>query len=416
MYSIANTRQSMKIVENPAIDIKESFISLDFSNQVSMPFSDNGSKKPKVGLDCLSLPRYFSGAAYYIYYLTCHLLMKQRNHGYVIFCKPRHVSLFQEYLSKKDAIVSVNIKSRVHQLLTYEFRLRSIIRKHDVQLFHATHYLTPKPHSSYQIINTFHDLGYLTYPKYYALLRRSYFKVRMRTFLKRSRKLIAVSQSTANAIHHFFPRHSKEIFTIHPGTDHLKQIEQEFEIQNGKTPFILSVNSFEKRKNFPFIIDVFNCLKKDYNIPHKLILVGPPTNGYQSIQKFITKSHYKREIVIRHNLPLQQIRSLYHQADFFLSASTYEGFGFTPFEAISMDCPTFLLRNHITDEILGSQPYIFSELNTEKWAKTIMNEMKNGYINRVSSKSTDKLTWHRTAQNIIELHNNLLRQRTHVHD
>jgi glycosyltransferase involved in cell wall biosynthesis len=416
MHSIANTRQSMKMVENPAINIKESVISSDLSNQVSLSFSPNASKQPKVGLDCLSLPRYFSGAAYYMYYLTCHLLMEQRNHAYVIFCKPRHVSLFQEYLSKKDAIVSVNINNRVHQLLIYEFRLRSIIRKHDVQLFHATHYLTPKPHSSYQIINTFHDLGYLTYPKYYALLRRFYFTVRMRTFLKRSQKLIAVSQSTAHAIHHFFSQHSKEILTLHPGTDHLKQIEQVFEFQNGETPFILSVNSFEKRKNFPFIIDVFNRLKKDYNIPHKLILVGPPTNGYQSIIKSIKKSHYKREIVIRHNLPLQQIRSLYHQAEFFISASSYEGFGFTPFEAISMDCPTFLLRNNMTDEILGPQPYIFSEMNTEKWAKTIMYEMKNAYINRISPKITDQLTWERTAQNINELHKNLLRQRTHVHD
>jgi glycosyltransferase involved in cell wall biosynthesis len=358
-------------------------------------FFDN--MNDSVGFDCLALPEKFSGAAYYIYHLAKNLLKIPRSFSITVFCKPQHEKLFREFLGEQDRIIPVPLKNRVEQLYFYEFKLKQVLLQENIKIFYATHYICPPAGDHYYLVSTFHDMGFLLNPKYYPLIKRLYFGSRMKTFLQRADRIVAISQSTAAAIAKLFPEYTPKIFINYPGTDHLSEVTSVRFKPAVNTPFILAVNTFEKRKNIPFIIRVFNHLKARHNLPHQLLLVGQPANGFNEVQKVINRSPFKNDVVVAHSISSGQLSYYYRFCDFFINASGYEGFGFTPFEALSHDCPVFLYKNNTVAEFLGDHPHILGDLNVEHWANCINRELGDSFNRKISPQVIKHLTWRNTA-------------------
>lgn len=360
--------------------------------------------KDSVGIDCLALPEKFSGAAYYIFHLTKSLLETSRNYPLSIFCKPQHQRIFKDLLGARDKILPVPLKNRAEQLHFYEFRLRRILLKENIKIFYATHYICPPPDERYHLVSTFHDMGFLLYPRYYPLVKRLYFGQRMKTFLERSGYVVAISQSTADSIARLFPQFSLKIKVIYPGADHLP-FERTYSLLKPAvaSPFILAVNTFEVRKNIPFIIRVFNSLKTKANLPHKLLLIGHLANGYSKIMVEVKRSPFRKEIVILNSLSSVELSYYYRSCDFFINASEYEGFGFTPFEALNQNCPVFLYKNNTVAEFLRDHPYIFDHLDADTWADFIWNELVNSFKQKMSREVIRHLSWSNTAKETFRL-------------
>ncbi len=363
-----------------------------------------------VGIDCLSLPANFSGAAYYIYHLTRELLSQERTFPLAIFCTPLHIRLFEPFRQPNDKIVAIPIRNRAEKLYFYEYKLRSYILNEQVRLFYATHYICPPPHSGYKLVSTFHDMGFVLHPQFYPLIKRLYFGLRLKTFLLRSAHIVAVSRSTAQSIRQCYPDFPPEkISVIYPGTDHLLTSQSASPIQpHTRQPYLLAVNTLEKRKNIPFLIRLFNHLKTRYQLPHQLLLVGNPANGYREIRNEINQSPYRNDIVFSGYLPEAYLNFYYRESDFFVNTSHYEGFGFTPFEAIQHNCPAFLYRNNTVEEIIGEHSYVFDSFSVNDWAENIYHEYKYNFRNRIHKGQISHLTWENSARKTIRLFQRLL--------
>lgn len=357
-----------------------------------------------VGIDCLALPEKFSGAANYIYYLARNILELPRDYALAVFCKSQHRGLFDPFLGRGDKIIAAPMRNRAEQLAFYEFKLKKILQKEKVRIFHANHYLCPPPGRDYFVVNTFHDMGFLLFPRYYPLIKRLYFGRRMKTFLERSNRIIAVSQSTASSIARIFPDFSSKIRTIYPGADHLLSHHSKAPLEPAAaSPFILAVNTFEVRKNIPFIIRVFNTLKTNFRIPHRLLLIGHPANGYQKIMAEIKRSPFRPDIVVLNSISSAELNYYYRHCDFFINASVYEGFGFTPFEAINQNCPVFLYRNITVNEFLGDHPYILGHFNVHAWADFIGKELGNCFAGKIKPEAIQHLSWRNAAEQTLRV-------------
>ena len=364
-----------------------------------------------VGIDCIALPPHFSGAAYYIYHLTRSLLQEKRTFSLAIFCKPQHVFLFKPFLRNTDKIVAIPLRNRVEQLYFYEYRLRSLILREDVSLFYATHYICPPTSPGYQLITTFHDMGFVLHPQYYPVIKRLYFGLRIKTFLQRANHIVAVSQSTATTLQEFYPEVDKDkISVIYPGTDHLLTTKTSPpQRPHTRPPYLISVNTLEKRKNIPFLIRLFNVLKVNYQLPHRLLLVGHPANGFKEINATIRQSPFRSEIHSCPYLPEEHLNYYYQESDFFVNSSKYEGFGFTPFEAIQHDCPAFLYQNNAVEEVLGNHNYIMKNLSVAEWAENIYSEYTQNFQNKIPKDTISHLTWQNCARSTIRLFDTLLK-------
>lgn len=361
-------------------------------------------QQPYIGLDCLSLPENFSGAGYYIYYLVRALLQSPRDFPIAVLSKPNHSDLFSSHLQPGDKIVSVPLRDRIHRLYFYEFGLEKILIKEGVCLFHATHYLCPPVSAHYKIITTFHDMGFFLFPKYYPFSKRLFFTKRMGTFLNRSDKIIAISKSTQDAITECFPEHKNKIQLIYPGADHLLNENGESQsFEKLGSPTILAVNAFEKRKNIPFIIQVFDYLKKNFGIGHQLMLIGHLANDYKQIQIARDQSDFTADIHILRSISLEQLIYFYQHSDFFINASFYEGFGFSPLEALNFGLPAFVYNNPVIDELLDGHPYAFTNFDVENWAKYIYSEMSNNFQNKITPDTIHHLSWQNTAGKFLDL-------------
>jgi len=362
-----------------------------------------------VGFDCLSLPANFSGAGYYIYYLARELLQHIRNFPIAVLCKPDHADLFSPYLQSSDKIISIPLANRISRLSFYELGLKKVLIREKIELFHASHYLCPPRNEKYQIVNTFHDMGFFLHPNYYPVSKRLFFTKRMGIFLNRSERITAVSKSTREAIVDFFPEYANKISVIYPGADHLmnENVRPDLSV-NFDRPFILAVNSLEKRKNIPFIIKVFDRLKRNFGIAHEFLLVGHISNGFQQVLREINQSKFSADVHVRLSIPLKQLVHHYQNADFFINASSYEGFGFSPLEAINNQLPTFLFRNQVVKELLDDHPYAFTDWDVDDWAKYIYEEMQNNFANKITSEKIKPFTWNNTAAKFIELYEQII--------
>jgi glycosyltransferase involved in cell wall biosynthesis len=312
-------------------------------------------------------------------------------------------------LKRGDMIIPINIYNKLEQIFFYEFKLQNILIENGISLFHATHYICPPRRQEYSLITTFHDLGFSFHPNFYPIEKRFYFGNMMKVFLKRSDTVLTVSFSTANLVREYFPEMSDKIQTVYPGTDHLEMKADGFSTKNiFDVPFFLAVNTLEKRKNTSFIIKVFNYLKENFKLNHKLVIVGYHSNDFSAVKREINQSKFKSDIVIKHNIPEDLLVQFYKEAECFFNASEYEGFGFTPIEAMRFGCPAFILENNITSEIFPDYPYILNEMNAEHWAKFIYSEMLYGFSKFKPCKKINSLNWELSAEKTIHCYEKLL--------
>jgi len=362
------------------------------------------SFKNYIGIDCIALPNKFSGAAYYIINFTRNVLKSERSFPVIVFCKPAHKIIFEAWLNHGDKIITIPLKNRAQQLFFYEFQLRQLLEDEHVILFQAMHYICPQQSKKYRIVTTFHDLGFLLFPKNYPVAKRIYFGKRLKIFLNRSDMVIAVSQPTKNSLAAHFPQFNNKTKVIYPGVDHFENGSRNPDTDK----FILTVNSFEKRKNIPFLIRLFENLKNKYNLPHKFIIIGHPNNGYSEIIETVNKTVYKDEIIIRKSVNENELIRHYRQADFFLNASEYEGFGFTSFESIYQSCPSFIYQTEVTKSIFGNHKYLIENYAIDEWSEKIINELQNGFAEKISKQQLAHLTWEMNAEKTITWYNTML--------
>lgn len=357
-----------------------------------------------LGIDCIALPVNFSGAAYYILNLTRNLLTLDRSFYIQIYCKKEHRGLFAEYLREGDSIIIIPVKNRLQQLIYYEKFLSSVLISRKTDVFLATHYMGPAKNAQYKIITIFHDLGFVLYPEYYPRLKSMYFKRRFPYFLKNSDKVITVSENTRRDLIRLYPFAHSYTECIYPGTDHLQNIT--VKSLSGVTdykPFVLAVNSFEKRKNIPLILSIFNRLKKKYSMPHKLLLVGPANNPPRELETEFQHSPFRESIHFLKDISSQQLKGLYRNADLFINTSHYEGFGFTPVEAVREGCPSFIYPNKAAQELFGDHPYLIASQSVDEWSEIIAGEREKQFSNKINPKALSQLSWGKCARQFREV-------------
>jgi glycosyltransferase involved in cell wall biosynthesis len=356
----------------------------------------------RVGLDALALPPHFSGAANYIYFMIRSVLQAERDFPVVVFCKSRHLPLFEPYLTPGDRVVHVPLAGRFQQIWFYEYGLHKLLLREDITLFHATHYITPQASESYRIYVTFHDMGFFLLPGQYPWIKRLFFRRRMADFARRADRILAVSKMTARSLNRHFPAFRSKISVSYPGCDHYPKPD----LPVPRQPFLLAVNSLEKRKNIPFLIDVYNEYRRKFPGDCKLIIAGQTGNDYDVVKNKIKKSPFREDIELKIGLSERTLIDLYRTASLFVSVSRYEGFGFTPLEAALQDCPVLLYRSDVVAELFGERHFVLDHLDTGMWARKIsvvLNHADDEAI-RGAKASALKFTWEETGKQLVAIY------------
>lgn len=169
-------------------------------------------------------------------------------------------------------------------------------------------------------------------------------------------------------------------------------------------PYLLYVGDLSEHKNLIFLVDVFGAAR----MPARLVLAGRPGQGYAELRARIESSSARSDIDVIVDAEDGQIEGLYRGAVATLLPSRREGFGFTPLEAMSRDCPVLASDLPVTREILADGAMLLPVGDLEAWVagvRTIAGDDEaRAALRKRGSEIVKRYSWERTARAVCALH------------
>jgi len=164
--------------------------------------------------------------------------------------------------------------------------------------------------------------------------------------------------------------------------------------------YVLFVGSMNPRKNIPRLIEGFRDVKDRHNLPHNLVLAGPP-NRVIFKNMDVSESECLQHVGF---LSPAELKYAYQHATVFAYPSLYEGFGLPPLEA--MACGTAVLASDQGpfDETLGSAAELVDPKDTKAIAtgleQLLLDDEYRAECERQGEERAQKFTWNEVGSNL----------------
>ena len=241
-------------------------------------------------------------------------------------------------------------------------------------------------------------------------------------FLLKIKKIIVVSNFTKQVLLQSFKEKliKKKIFVIPNGIsfNKLKLKNKNFFKKIPSKKIIIScVANFVKRKNIPFLIEVFNILNFRNPKKYHLIIAGGRGDEEIRINEFIKKYQLQNNISVMQNLLNSEISTLLNKSNFFCLFSKkhkhqFEGFGIVFLEAMHTKNFVFASRHGGIKEIVKNNfNGISFDLEKSNVKEKIVNKIefvsknnqfKNKIINNAFSYSLS-FSWKNNINKILNI-------------
>jgi glycosyltransferase involved in cell wall biosynthesis len=286
-------------------------------------------------------------------------------------------------------------------------------------VYHFTNFIIP-PLASGKKVVTIYDASFLRYPEFAEKRNLAYLRSKIGDTIARADAIITISQFSAEELSSFFPAARGKIHVIYPGVaEHMgpQQVHRSrFTVQRlgndnkgDERPYILTVGTLEPRKNFEFLIQVF---EKMDNFKGDLVIIGRLGWKYSAILERIRSSPRADEIHVLTDVDDEELPAIYAGARVFVFPSLYEGFGFPPLEAAACGVPVISSPAGSLREVLGSAALFVENFNVSQWAEAIFSllndQAKRQALIERGKKQSALYTWQATAAKTLELYRSLI--------
>ena len=153
------------------------------------------------------------------------------------------------------------------------------------------------------------------------------------------------------------------------------------------------------RKNFDFILDVYDRLNSDVRNKYPLVIFGQRVHHSDSIIKKIDKI---KNCFYFGYLDENLKNQCFSSAKIFFHPSLYEGFGISPLESMASGTPVIASNIESSKEILGDNA-ILVDLNDElKWINKITELLENQNLYKKITLKASNHTLNFKKNNLIE--------------
>lgn len=298
--------------------------------------------------------------------------------SFVIFLSPDN---FSEFRTESKKVTKVMLPFRWYSLAE-QIKFPYYINKHKIDLMHFPHFNIPIFCPS-KFIVTVHDLILTRFPTMRATtksrlvycLKNLAYRFVIRVALKKSEKIITVSEFTKQDILSLFKVDPDKIVLTYEGVSNLQAEKDKIHDEKEKDAFsdlkslpekfILYVGSAYPHKNLDRLLEAFKLLKEEAS-DIALVLVGRSDYFYEKLKSqalalglLEAEEKLLSRVIFLGYVSDYNLDELYKQARAFIFPSLYEGFGLPPLEAMSRDCPVLSSSEASLPEILGENVQYF---------------------------------------------------------
>lgn len=378
-----------------------------------------------IGIDCRNIlsPEHGerAGIGHYTSYLVHHLLALDHTNTYVLFFDHRFRNT-EEFARYRNVQVRRFPLSRYKRFLpvTYAHALvPQIISRAHVDVFHAPANILPLAYRGPSVI-TIHDLAIYKEPSWFPrqVLSTSVLVPRSLTHAKR---IIAVSNSTAEDIQIFFNVPSRKIKVIYEGVEHFITTraarERARKTYNIRHPYFLFVGTLEPRKNLPRAIRAYaRFVRREGELARDTEFLIAGGKGYRAeeIPTVIRDEGMQRRVRLLGFVSQQDKVALMKDAIAFVFPSLYEGFGLPVLEAMQLGTPVIASDTSSMTEIVGRAGLLVNPEKTEPIARAMGLLLANSKLRRefgIRGKLKAKqFRWETTARETLKVYHQVARQ------
>src|SRR5579862_4699167 len=250
-----------------------------------------------------------------------------------------------------------------------------------------------------------HDLSFLYYPNFINSKNLRYLNVQLTKSIRRSAKIVAVSEATKDDLIKNYGVGSDKISVVHNSIDHsifnpmaakkTFAVKKRFGIPE---KYILFAGNIEPRKNIVGLLTAYAETFSQHRLP--LVLVGG--KGWKDEQIEITLKKYSDLPIIRLGFVQDSdLAPIYAGASVFVFPSFYEGFGIPPLEAMACGCPVICSGVSSLPEIVGDAALLVDPRNNQEISEAIIKLVNNRKLQEKLIKSgyvqSRKFTWGNSA-------------------
>lgn len=332
----------------------------------------------RIGLD-LRMVDGGSGIGRYISEISHSILEQDSENEYVLFFRNAEQSMAYRKYNVKTVIEDIP-----HYSLTEQTRFSRILKKENLDLVHFPHFNVPLWYNGAFVV-TIHDLTHTKFPgrKKSHFFHRLAYNTVLASAIKKSKKIIAVSESTKNEILEYFGVTGGKITVVYEGinknyhmvdkSEAVANVSNRFKITK---PYILYVGVFRRYKNLPNLARAFDLLK-DKGVDAQLVLVGQEDPFYPEIKEQILNSKHVVDIKMLGHVSDEDLNLLYNGCSLYVQPSLAEGFGLTTLEAAATGVPIAASDIPTLREILGQGAEYFDPENVENMVDVMINILHN---------------------------------------
>jgi glycosyltransferase involved in cell wall biosynthesis len=226
---------------------------------------------------------------------------------------------------------------RLSPLLWLKFRGGAVCRSDSLDVYWGAAVFLPQLGSTVRTVSTVHDLCFLLTPETLTFGHLQGARMFFARDVLRADTVLSISDGTSARLQSHLGRKADAI--VRPAVAEIFRPQTDDEVMTCRRiyglsfPYILSVASWEPRKNLELLVRTFVGMKSRGVIGDRtLVLVGKRGCKYRRLEGLIQDSGTHNLRVLGY-VPDEHLPALYAGADVFVCPSVYEGFGIPVLEA-----------------------------------------------------------------------------------
>lgn len=248
-----------------------------------------------------------------------------------------------------------------------------------------------------------HDAATVSIPQAFSRSFRWWYRVLMPVLGRVSRRVLTVSEFSAQELVRCFgiPRH--KITVVSEGGEHILRVQADgaalARMGLDRRPYILAVSSMAAHKNFRLVLEALAQLKDP---PFDVAIAGGANAKVFGDDALAGSTAVKWLGYVSDG----ELRALYEGAMGFVFPSLYEGFGIPPLEAMNCGCPVLASSAASIPEVCGDAALYFDPTDAKALAELMMRLAGDAdlraELSRRGRARAAEFSWSKAAQQVLQ--------------
>ena len=316
-------------------------------------------------------------------------------HEFVIFCAPavrQHFDAFR--LDPRFRLIDAPSRKSL-QLLWQQTVLPYKLWRNKIDVHWGPGFVLPLVSACSAVVSV-HDMTFDLFPEVHEPIKRVYFPFMIRAAVKRAKRVLVISQTTANDLARLVPMsRSKTVVTLLAPRS---WINEPVVNASAVSPYALFVGTLEPRKNLKRLLKAWSSLSPSDRGDCRLAVVG--TAGWMVSDVMASVPAIDGVDLLGH-VSDDDLRRYLSGALFFAYPSIYEGFGLPVIEAMAMGIPVLTSDVGATQEIAAGAAWLVdpdSESSIAQGLKALLTDKSlRQTLALAGLKRSEQFTWQQTA-------------------